>query len=169
MGWLASRDDSVTAGDFESVLDLCPDLLERYRGFYGAIWDEGILPARLLELCRLRIAELTGCEAEGVIAHSESGLTILERSSLAQGDIPDSVTDLERSVLEVASKVPFEIHGVGDEEIAVLRQRLGDDGLVALMFALPLFDATCRLRLVFEVAPEARDVDRPASRTGALY
>ena len=169
MSWLASRNDSPAIDGFESVLGLCPELLERYRGFYGAIWDEGVLPARLLELCRLRIARLNRCEAESAIAHSESGLTIAERSSLSRGDIPDSVTDLERRVLAVASKVPFEIHDVGDDEIEALRLGLGDDGLVALMLALPLFDASCRLRLVLEVAPEARNVDRPASRTGTLY
>lgn len=169
MSWLASRDDSPTADGFERVLGLCPDLMERYRGFYGAIWDEGVLPARLLELCRLRIAGQNRCEAESLIAHSESGLTIAERSSLARGDIPMSVSDLERRVLDVASKVPFEIHGVEDDEIEALRRELGDDGLVALMVTLPLFDASCRLRLVLEVAPEAREVDRPASRTGRLY
>ena len=58
MSWLATQDDSATAGGLERVLGLRPDLLERYRAFYGALWDEGVLPARLLELCRLRIAGL---------------------------------------------------------------------------------------------------------------
>ncbi len=169
MSWLATVNRSPTLDGFEDVLGLSPELLKRYRGFYGAIWDEGVLPARLLELCRLRIARLTGCEAESAIAHSESGLTIVERSSLARGDIPGSVTDLEKRVLDVASKVPFEIHDIGDVEIEALRKGLGEDGLVALMLALPLFDANCRLRLVLEVAPEARNVERPASRAGTLY
>jgi alkylhydroperoxidase family enzyme len=169
LSWLASGNRSPTLDGFESVLGLSPELLKRYRAFYGAIWDEGVLPARLLELCRLRIAQLNRCEAESVIAHSESGLTIVERSSLARGDIPVSVTNLERRVLDVASKVPFEIHDIGDDEIEALRKGLGEDGLVALMLALPLFDANCRLRLVLEVAPEARNVERPASRAGTLY
>jgi alkylhydroperoxidase family enzyme len=167
--WLATRDDSPTADGLEHVLGLCPELLERSRAFYGALWDEGVLPARLLELCRLRIASQNGCQAESLITHSESGLTVAERSSLARGDIPTSVSDVERRVLDVASKVPFEIHDLEDDEIEALRRELGDDGLVALMVALPLFDASCRLRLVLEVPPEAREVDRPASRTGKLY
>ena len=169
MSWLATHDDSATAGGLERVLGLRPDLLERYRAFYGALWDEGVLPARLLELCRLRIAGLDRCEAESAIAHGDSGVTIEERASLARREIPDSVTNLERRVLDVASKVPFEIHSVEDDEIAALRDPLGDDGLVALMVALPLFDVSCRLRLVLEVEPQACEVERPASRAGTLY
>jgi alkylhydroperoxidase family enzyme len=169
LSWLVSPEDSPNADGFERVLGLCPDLLERYRAFYGALWDEGVLPARLLELCRLRIAGLNRCEAEGAIAHSDSGVTLAERTSLMRGDIPMSATDLEKRALDVASKVPFEIHGLEDREVEALRRELGDEGVVALMLALPLFDANCRLRLVLEVAPEPRQVDRPASRTGRLY
>jgi alkylhydroperoxidase family enzyme len=169
MSWLAAHDDSAITSGFERVLGLRPDLLERYRAFYGALWDEAVLPTRLLELGRLRIAGLNRCEAESAIAHADSGVTAAERASLGCRELPNSVTDLERRVLEVASKVPFEIHGVEDDEIAMLRDALGDDGLVALMVALPLFDMSCRLRLVLEVEPEAREVERPASRAGTLY
>ena len=103
MSWLATQDDSATAGGLERVLGLRPDLLERYRAFYGALWDEGVLPARLLELCRLRIAGLDRCEAESAITHGDSGVTIDESASLARREIPDSVTELERRVLDVSS------------------------------------------------------------------
>jgi hypothetical protein len=169
MSWLAADDDSAITSGFERVLGLRPDLLERYRAFYGALWDEAVLPDRLLELCRLCIAGLNRCEAESAIAHAGSGVTVAERESLARRELPSSVTDLERRVLDVASKVPFEIHGVEDDEIAVLRAELGDDGLVALMVALPLFDSNCRLRLVLEIEPEDREIERPASRAGVLY
>ncbi len=169
MSWLAGHDDSTNTGGLERVLGLRPDLLKHYRAFYGALWDEAVLPARLLELCRLRIAGLNRCEAESAIAHADSGVTIVERASLGCRELPNSVTDIERRVLELASKVPFEIHGVVDDEIAVLRDELGDDGVVALMIALPLFDMNCRLRLVLEIDPEAREVERPASRDGTLY
>ena len=169
MSWLAGHDDLANAGGLERVLGLRPDLLEHYRAFYGALWDEAVLPTRLLELCRLRIAGLNRCEAESAIAHADSGVTMAERASLDCRELPSSVTDLERRVLDLASKVPFEIHGVEDDEIAVLRDELGDDGLVALMIALPLFDMNCRLRLVLEIDPEAREVERPASRHGTLY
>jgi alkylhydroperoxidase family enzyme len=169
LSWLVSPEDSPNADGFEGVLGLCPDLLERYRAFYGGLWDEGVLPARLLELCRLRIAGLNHCEAEGAIAHSDSGVTLEERTGLMRGEIPISVTDLERRALAVASKVPFEIHSLEEGDFEALRRDLGDDGVVALMLALPLFDANCRLRLVLEVAVEPRQVDRPASRTGKLF
>jgi hypothetical protein len=169
MSWLAADNDSAITSGFERVLSLRPDLLERYRAFYGALWDEAVLPDRLLELCRLCIAGLNRCEAESAIAHASSGVTVAERASLARRELPSSVTDLERRVLDVASKVPFEIHGVEDDEIAALRNELGDDGLVALMVALPLFDSNCRLRLVLEIEPEDREIERPASRAGVLY
>lgn len=169
MSWLAGHDDLANRGGFEHVLDLRPDLLLHYRAFYGALWDEAVLPMRLLELCRLRIAGLNRCAAEGAITHANSGVTIAERTSLGRRELPSSITDLERRVLELASKVPFEIHGVEDDEVAVLRDELGEDGLVALMVALPLFDMNCRLRLVLEIDPEAREVERPASRDGTLY
>jgi alkylhydroperoxidase family enzyme len=169
MSWLAGHDDLPNAGGLERVLGLRPDLLEHYRAFYGALWDEAVLPSRLLELCRLRIAGLNRCEAESAIRHAGSGVTIAERTSLGSREVPSSLTDLERHVLDVASKVPFEIHGLEDDEVALLRDELGDDGLVALMIALPLFDMNCRLRLVLEIDPDAREVERPASRHGTLY
>lgn len=169
MSWLATHSDSATASRFERVLGLRPELLEGYRAFYGALWDEEVLPPRLLELCRLRIAGLNRCEAESTIAHIDSGVTIEERTSLARGEMPDSVAEPERRVLDLASKLPFEIHAVEDGEMSALRDQLGDDGLVALMLALTLVDMNCRLRLLFEIEPEARQVERPASRFGTLY
>lgn len=167
MSWLVTRPETASA--FEDVLALRPDLLEGYRAFYGSLWDDELLPSRLLELCRLRIAALAGCEAEAAITHAGSGVTALEREVLARREIPDSTSDLERRALAIASKVPFEIHGLEDDGLAALREALGDDGLVALMVALPLFDANCRLRLVLEVGPVYNEVSLPASRSGTLY
>jgi len=169
LGWLASHDVASSGDALESILASCPELLERYRDFYGVFWDEELLPARLLELCRLRIASLNRCEAESAIAHSESGVTRDERECLSRGEIPSSASDLEKRALGIATRVPFEIHALEDGEVEALRRDLGDDGVVALMVALPLFDANCRLRLVLEVEPETHEVDRPASRHGRLY
>ena len=55
------------------------------------------------------------------------------------------------------------------QQMESIRDELGDDGLVALMVALPLFDSNCRLRLVLEIEPEDREIERPASRTGVFY
>ena len=166
MSWLSDNPDAATS--FEAVLGLRPELLARYKRFYGALWDEQLVPRRLLELGRLCVATVHDCAAEKAIRDAE---VVLSDAQLAAIDrfAFDEFSGVERAVLAVAEKVPFQHHAITDEEIEALKTHLDEATVVALMTALALFDANCRWRLAFHVDTEAATVEAPASADGALY
>ena len=49
-----------TAG--KSPLELVPDFFERYFTFFHPGHSDGVVPAPLKELARIKIAELNGCD-----------------------------------------------------------------------------------------------------------
>lgn len=44
-----------------NVLELAPDLFERYFAFFRPAHTEGLVPARIKELARLKIAAINDC------------------------------------------------------------------------------------------------------------
>jgi alkylhydroperoxidase family enzyme len=167
MSWLTPVDAQVTP--FEAVLGLRPELLELYRAFYGQLWDTAAAPPRLLELCRLRIAALHGCEAESAIRQPSAGVTGEQVAALDRWRDAPCFSAVERAALAVAEKMPWQHHAIDDGEVAALRAHLGDAEAIALLVAMALFDATCRLRLVLGLEPRPVEVDAPASENGRLY
>jgi len=167
MSWLHGLAEASSA--FEAVLGLHPELLQLYRAFYGALWDHHLVAPNLLELCRLRIAAIHGCEAERAIRHAAAGVTDAQLAALDRWRAAGCFSPVERAALALADKMPWEHHGVTDEDVAALRVHLTDPQVVALTVALTLFDANCRLRLVLDIAPQHRLVEIPAAAHGVLY
>lgn len=160
--------DPVTT-PFEDLLGARPELLRLYRAFYGTLWDRALAPPALLELCRLRIAMLHDCEAELVVRQPGAGVTEAQIAALAGWQTSDRFSAAERAALTLAEKMPWQHHEISDAEVAALRDALGDPGVVAVMVALALFDANCRLKLAFNVPAQPAAVAAPASATGPLY
>ena len=50
------------ASDRLNLAELIPDLFERYFAFFLPGHQEGIVPTRIKELARLKIAALNGCD-----------------------------------------------------------------------------------------------------------
>lgn len=48
--------------DASSPLELLPDFFERYFSFFRPGHQEGVVPCRLKELARLKVAELNECD-----------------------------------------------------------------------------------------------------------
>ncbi len=167
MSWLESLPDAPSP--FEGVLQQRPDLLRLHRAFYATLWDHHLVPVNLLELCRLRIAAIHGCEAERAIRHTHAELNGEQLAALDDWSTAACFSPCERAVLAVAEKIPWHHHGVTDDDVAALRAHLTDPQVVALTMAAALFDAHCRLRLVFGVEPRRLAVDAPASAHGVLY
>lgn len=167
MSWLRSATGEPTP--LEGVLGLRPELLALYRDFYGAVWDHALAPANLLELCRRRIAQIHGCDAEWAVRHAHAGVSDRQLRALDDWRTADCFSPAERAALTCADKMPWQHHGITDADVAALRAHLADRAVVALILALTLFDAQCRVRLVLGVAPVAATVEAPASATGFMY
>jgi alkylhydroperoxidase family enzyme len=113
---------------------LPPGLRGLVAEFAHTALDEQAVPARILVLCRARIAALhTMPPADGDLPNPSTG----------------ALTAAERACLALAEKLPWAWHDISDDEVAAARAALGSDAaLVHLIVSLALFDADCRVRLV---------------------
>ncbi len=164
MSWITGTDGATP---LEAVLGQRPELLTRYRAFYRALWQDGGLPRRLLELIRLRVAAIHDCEAEWVLRDPGAGLSEAELGAIRRGDTT-MFAAAEQAALAVAEQMPYVHHQISDADVAALADAYGASGAVALLTALAFFDVTCRLKLVLEVEPLACELDDPPLKQGAL-
>lgn len=164
MSWISPK-EAATA--FESALAHRPELLERYRAFYGSFWEDGLVPRRTLELCRLRIAAIHDCAAEWLVRDPQAGVQPEELVNLRSGSFTD-FAPAEQVALQLAEQLPFAHHQITDAQVGAVKDALGEPGCVSLLTALAFFDVSCRLRLALDIAAEPVELDQPPLRDGAL-
>ena len=164
MSWIASAGDSPR---LEGLFAHRPELLSRYKAFYCALWDDGLVPRRVLELCRLRIAAIHECAAEWAVRDADVALSESEAAALKRGDLA-AFTASEQVALAIAEQFPLQHHAVTDGEVAAAAEAFGDEGTVALMVALAFFDVTCRWKLAFNLEERPVDLDSPPLHQGVL-
>lgn len=164
MTWLSELDAPTR---FEAVLAHRPELLTRFRAFYRTFWSEGLVPRRVLELCRLRIAAIHDCESEWVVRDAAVALDADALAGLRAGRF-GGFTEDEQAALAVAEQIPHVHHHVSDAEVERLTGAFGAAGAVALLTALAFFDVVARLKLVLDVQPEAALLDSPPLRSEHL-
>ena len=54
--------DDASQTDSLNLTELIPDLFQRYFEFFKPGHQEGVVPSRIKELARLKIADLNGCD-----------------------------------------------------------------------------------------------------------
>ena len=164
MTWVTELDAPTR---FEAVLQHRPELLRRFRAFYQTFWSEGLVPRRVLELCRLRIAAIHECAAEWGLRDAAVELDEAALAALGAGRFGE-FSAAEQAALAVAELTPYAHHQITDAEVARLNDAFGARGAVALLTALAFFDVVCRLKLVLDVAPEPGDLAPAPLRDGNL-
>lgn len=147
MTWLRDSSDTPT---LDGLLGQRPELLAKYQKFYASIWEAGLVPRRVLELCRLRVAAIHDCEAEWTQREGDVELGTDELEALRRGDVKP-FDAAEQAALAVTELLPFAHHALTDEDVAKVKAELGDAGCVSLINALVLFDVNCRLKLAFDL------------------
>jgi len=173
VSWLPARADGATALD--RVFGLRPNLYADVRALLAVFVERRLVDPILLELCRLRVAQLLGCAPELAIRWRparDAGLDEAKIAVLPRWPTHPSFTDAERACLTVAERFVLDPHGLTDDEAAAARAHLGDAGLVALLEALALFDGFARFRVLLGVEPEADGpvvVDGPRSSSASMH
>ncbi len=167
MSWIKSAKGTEGATPLEQVLGQRPELLSRYREFYKSFWEEGLVPHRVLELCRLRIAAIHDCDQEWNVRDTTVEVTDTELQALNSGDFSTFDT-AEQAALVLAEQVPYQHHQVTDQQTTEAGHQLSTPGAVALLTALAFFDVTCRLKLTLDVVALPAQLAEPPLNRGAL-
>ena len=112
-----------------AVLHDHPDVAAHLRAAHAAAWR--VVDPVLLELCRLRIAMLLGCEAELAArtpAAVERGLDEATVAELAQWPTSPRFGPRERACLALCEQFVMDVAGVTDELAADVSAHLGPAG-----------------------------------------
>lgn len=159
----------------DAVFGHRPELYREYRDFYALFWERPLVDPVLLELCRLRVAALAGCESELALRYEvarDAGLGESKIAALEHWHEDDRFSARERAVLCFAELFVRDPHAITDEDARAVVSELGDAGTVALVEALALFDGFARFRVMLGVEPRQpapQLVPAPATGDASLY
>jgi alkylhydroperoxidase family enzyme len=143
--------------DFERVFALRPNLFEAWREFAGLFFAKRLVDPVVLELCRLRIAQLHGARQPLSLRTAEARAAGLDEAKIAALDAwwrSPGFSDLERSCLRFAEQFATDAGGLSDDEARPVVTALGDAGTVAFVEALAVFDGFGRFCRMLDVAPD---------------
>jgi alkylhydroperoxidase family enzyme len=143
--------------DFERTFALRPNLFDAFREFEALFWEKRLVDPVVLELCRLRIAQLHGARHPLSLrtpAARDAGLDEAKLAALEAWWKSPGFSDLERSCLRFAEQFATDASGISDDEARPVVAGLGDAGTVAFVEALAIFDGFARFCRMLDVAPQ---------------
>ena len=153
MSWLPETGPG--RDDFERTFALRPNLFAAWRDFASVFWTWRLVDPVLLELCRLRIAQLHDARfplATRMREASDAGLDEVKIAELERWWQSPAFTDVERACLRFAEQFVMDAQAIGDDEALPVIAALGDAGAVAFIEALALFDGFSRFCRMLGVA-----------------
>ena len=134
-----------------TVLERHPDVRQALEETWRAAW-EAVDPV-LLELCRLRIAALLGCDAElssPTPAAVAAGLDAERVETLSRWPTSPLFGRRERACLAFTEQFVIDVAGLDDDTAGAVREQLGDQGFVDFVNALLVVEQRQRLRLTWQ-------------------
>ena len=143
--------DDVEEVSFERIVGHRPRYAAVLADIEAALWRQDAVSPLLLELCRLRIAQLLGCGAALVLRTPQavaSGLDESLVSSLSQWPTDARFSAQARVRLGYAEQLLMDAQGVSDEEADRVIDAVGQGGFLVLAYACGLFETTQRARLI---------------------
>jgi alkylhydroperoxidase family enzyme len=116
-----------------------------------ALWRQPVVDPVTLELCRLRIAQLLGCEAALRFRSPEALAAGLAEETV--GALPGWPSDQRfdrrlRVCLGLAEQLVIDAQAVTDEMAAEVVAEIGEGAFLVLIYACGLFETTQRARLL---------------------
>jgi alkylhydroperoxidase family enzyme len=134
----------------ERALALSPRVGECFADLYRQVWCPPVADPVLLELARLRMAQLLGSDADLRLRFkpaADAGLSETKVADLPHWPTSPLFTEAERAVVAFAELFAIDAHAVGDEQCAAVTAALPRAAVAGLTLALAIFEATTRLRL----------------------
>lgn len=133
----------------QDIIEIAPSLACSYKEFYASFWQLASVPASLLELCRLRVAQLHQSDYQW--QHQQFELMDEQRELLSQWSKSSIFTDAEKACLGFTEVYCMDPQAISDEQADAVKSELGDAGLVALIEALGLFYGMTRVSQLWEL------------------
>jgi alkylhydroperoxidase family enzyme len=158
VSWLPLPAAAAGADPFERVFALRPNLFEAWRDFSALFWTRRLVDPVVLELCRLRVAQLLGARYPQSVRTPEAraaGLSEGRIAALATWWTSDRFGETERACLRFAEQFTLDAHGITDADAAAVVRALGDAGMVAFVEALAIFDGFSRFCCSLDVGAGA--------------
>ena len=143
MGWVSSGDDR------DSTIGELAELAAPFSALYGSLWTQRHVPADVLELCRLRLAQLHQCAVE--LQRREVEIPIEKSKRLAQWDTDSSFSPAEGACLAFTGVYAMDVQALTDQHADAVKIHFGDAGLVLLVEALGILDGMTRLSLLWQL------------------
>jgi AhpD family alkylhydroperoxidase len=134
-----------------------PEIAAKFVEFGQLMRDEHILPARLLELVRLRVAFHNQCRSCMAVRYSygvEDGVTEDLVCSLERPEEADDLTEAERAAIGYADLMATNHHAISDETFAALRQHFDDAEIVELCFHVALYVGFGRMGMSLDMVDD---------------
>jgi alkylhydroperoxidase family enzyme len=147
MSWLGCGSDR------SAILGTLPAIAADFDALYESLWNQSHIPPPVLEICRLRLAQLHRAPTE--IQHCESELSTHRRDNLTRWATDGSFSSAERVCLAFTEVYAMDANELTDEQAEAVKVHYGDSGLVLLVEALGILDGMTRLSLLWELGPDA--------------
>lgn len=140
---------AITSLDLDRHLAAAGAPAASFAALWNGLWDQPYLSAQLLEMCRLTLARLHR-DATELTAHNPrvppGSLREEQRAALLAGAAARSAlfSASELAILDFAESYALDAQSLTDAQAAVVRQQLGEPGLVFLIEALGCLDGRMR-------------------------
>jgi len=145
------RTDDLEEVSFGRIVSHRPRYAAVLADIEDALWQQEAVSPLLLELCRLRIAQLLGCDVALVHRTPQAVAAGLDESlvtSLSQWPTDARFSGQARVCLGYAERLLMDAQGVSDEEADRVIDAVGQGGFLVLAYACGLFETTQRARLI---------------------
>jgi alkylhydroperoxidase family enzyme len=145
------RGDGSGAPTFDEIVTHRPRYAQALTAVETALWQQDVVSPIVLELCRLRVAQLLGCESASAQRTAEAvsaGLDEAVVAALAQWPTDPRFDDGMRACLGYAEQLLIDAQEVSDGQAAEVVAAIGEGGFLVLTYACGLFETTQRARLL---------------------
>ena len=143
--------DGADHGVLERALDEQPDVAQSLEMLHDAAWS--VVDPVVLELCRLRIAKLLGCEFEQGLrtdAAAAAGLDEATVADLSAWPTSERFGQRERACLAFCEQFVIDVAGMDDDLAFAVSDELGPQAFRDFVSALLVVEQRQRLRLAYE-------------------
>ena len=149
---MTDRHAVFTSNTMSQALHAGGELAASYDAVWNMFWQQNYIPPALLELCRLRLAQLHRATAElGIRQIPASAADEAKIQSLLTGGWAKNKNfgAGELAALEFTEIYGQDPNALSDESADAIKRHYGETGFVCLIEALGFIDGRIRLGLVF--------------------